>query len=232
MGVGAWHGCRIFWPVCGGANCSVFNRCLRLDDGTEYPGRIVFLGHQIGSFIGVWLGGWLYDRSGSYDLVWWLGVGLGILCAGGIVSAVIWRSRKGGQDVSGLGVPPHETALQALEALVAEDLIKKGDVKQFYQRISNILRHYIESRFCLRATEQTTEEFLTDLTGGDRLSDRHSTLLEAFLTHCDLVKFAEHQPATRDIQKTFDHCRGFITDTTTPAERPARRVDEPGQGNH
>ena len=39
---------------------------------------IVFLGHQIGSFIGVWLGGWLYDRSGTYDAVWWLGVVLAV----------------------------------------------------------------------------------------------------------------------------------------------------------
>jgi len=35
----------------------------------------------LGSFIGVWLGGWLYDRSGSYDMVWWLGVALGVMAA-------------------------------------------------------------------------------------------------------------------------------------------------------
>jgi predicted MFS family arabinose efflux permease len=32
---------------------------------------IVFLGHQLGSFSGVWLGGYLYDKTGSYDVVWW-----------------------------------------------------------------------------------------------------------------------------------------------------------------
>jgi MFS family permease len=52
--------------------------------GTRYMAMlygIVFLGHQVGSFIGVWLGGWLYDRSGSYDLVWWLGAALGVMAA-------------------------------------------------------------------------------------------------------------------------------------------------------
>ncbi len=52
--------------------------------GTRYMAMlygIVFLGHQLGSFIGVWLGGWLYDRSGSYDAVWWLGVALGLMAA-------------------------------------------------------------------------------------------------------------------------------------------------------
>ena len=50
--------------------------------GTRYMAMlygIVFLGHQIGSFIGVWLGGWLYDRTGTYDAVWWLGVVLAVL---------------------------------------------------------------------------------------------------------------------------------------------------------
>ncbi len=52
--------------------------------GTRYMSLlygIVFLGHQIGGFTGVWLGGWLYDHKGSYDIVWWLGVALGIIAA-------------------------------------------------------------------------------------------------------------------------------------------------------
>lgn len=44
-------------------------------------GGIVFFSHQIGSFLGVWLGGYLYDHFGSYDPVWWLGVGLGLFAA-------------------------------------------------------------------------------------------------------------------------------------------------------
>jgi len=52
--------------------------------GTRYLGMlggIVFFSHQIGSFLGVWLGGYLYDHFGSYDPVWWLGVALGIFAA-------------------------------------------------------------------------------------------------------------------------------------------------------
>ena len=41
----------------------------------------VFLSHQVGSFIGVWLGGRLYDAYGTYDVVWWLSVALGIAAA-------------------------------------------------------------------------------------------------------------------------------------------------------
>ncbi|WP_319530119.1 MFS transporter [uncultured Cohaesibacter sp.] len=41
----------------------------------------VFLSHQIGSFLGVWLGGVLYDRYGSYDVIWWISIALGIFAA-------------------------------------------------------------------------------------------------------------------------------------------------------
>ncbi|MBA3518906.1 MAG: MFS transporter, partial [Rhizobiales bacterium] len=42
---------------------------------------IVFFSHQVGAFLGVWLGGRLYDETGSYDVVWWLGVALGVFAA-------------------------------------------------------------------------------------------------------------------------------------------------------
>ncbi|KDB52773.1 arabinose efflux permease family protein [Sphaerotilus natans subsp. natans DSM 6575] len=44
-------------------------------------GGFVFLSHQVGSFLGVWLGGRLYDATGSYDVVWWLAVALGVFAA-------------------------------------------------------------------------------------------------------------------------------------------------------
>jgi len=49
--------------------------------GTRYMATLygfVFVSHQVGSFIGVWLGGRLYDQFGSYDIVWWLSVALGV----------------------------------------------------------------------------------------------------------------------------------------------------------
>ena len=52
--------------------------------GLRYMGTLyglVFLSHQIGSFVGVWLGGDFYDRFGSYDVVWWVGIGTGFLSA-------------------------------------------------------------------------------------------------------------------------------------------------------
>ena len=52
--------------------------------GLRYMGTlygIVFLSHQLGSFMGIWLGGWMYDLYGTYDAVWWVGVAVGALSA-------------------------------------------------------------------------------------------------------------------------------------------------------
>jgi MFS family permease len=42
---------------------------------------IVFFSHQVGGFLGVWLGGRLFDATGSYDVVWWISLGLGVFAA-------------------------------------------------------------------------------------------------------------------------------------------------------
>ena len=52
--------------------------------GLRYMGTlygIVFLSHQLGSFMGVWLGGRMYDLTGDYTLVWWIGIGVGAFSA-------------------------------------------------------------------------------------------------------------------------------------------------------
>lgn len=52
--------------------------------GLRYMGTLyglVFFSHQLGGFMGVWLGGSLYDAFGNYNLVWWIGVGVGALSA-------------------------------------------------------------------------------------------------------------------------------------------------------
>lgn len=117
--------------------------------------------------------------------------------------------------------PPHLRAYQALDLLLASELLARGEVKPFHFAVSDILRHYIEERFALQAPERTTEEFLADL---GRLADQpglirhpHRLLLREFLTHCDLVKFAEHHPGETEITRMVALCRQFIAETE-PAE--------------
>ncbi len=154
-------------------------------------------------------------------MVWiWAGVVAAVLIiilpAAFFIAKYLWNKNNNVQAER----PAHEHAYRALEALVREDLIGKGQIKLFYQRISRILRQYIELRFGLHAPEQTTEEFLAGIDKGNQLPEKYNPLLKNFLVHCDLVKFAEHQPTTEDIQKTFDSCKAFIAETkmADPAE--------------
>src|SRR5262249_48787669 len=50
---------------------------------------IVFLSHQVGSFAGLWMAGYLYDRTQSYDAMWWISIALGLFAA-----AVHWPIRE------------------------------------------------------------------------------------------------------------------------------------------
>ncbi|NOZ23557.1 MAG: protein BatD [Planctomycetes bacterium] len=146
--------------------------------------------------------GWLYAAIAG---------GIAMLAA--IVGFVIWRRRRASEAGRVPALPPHEVAFLLLEKLLSEGLIEAGETKLFYQRLTDILRHYIENRFGLHAPERTTEEFLSDLRNRDTLENDHKKLLREFLSHCDLVKFAEHRPANEEIQKAFDACKRFIVET-------------------
>ncbi len=67
-------------------------------------GGIVFLFHQLGSFCGGWLGGWVYDRTGSYDLVWQISIALSLMAA-----ALNWPIRE--LPVERLSVPAGTSAV-------------------------------------------------------------------------------------------------------------------------
>ncbi|MCW5979441.1 MAG: hypothetical protein KIT09_15295 [Bryobacteraceae bacterium] len=152
------------------------------------------------------LSGWVYFL---------LGLSAATLAFG---AYALWRRRNAAKKARA-ALPAHESALAALRKLMAEDLIGKGQAKLFYQRVSAILRHYIEDRFALRAPERTTEEFLNDLRNNQALLSRQKELLKRFLEHCDMVKFAEYQPSRAEVDDTLNTCAQFIAETR-PLESP------------
>lgn len=149
---------------------------------------------------------------------WWIWV----LSVSGIIAGVIFwlnRRRQQAEELVRFFKPAHEIAYDRLRALVEQDLVKAGKMKEFYERISDILRHYIEHRFELRAPERTTEEFLAELTSANVLGKPDQDRLGEFLQHCDLVKFAKYNPTTEQIQKTFDLVKDFIETTKSDEKK-------------
>jgi hypothetical protein len=147
----------------------------------------------------------------------WLLVGVGTAVA--VILAVViylWQRRRSRVMPPPPPLPPHLVAYQALDRLLAAGLLRQGDLQQFYATLSDILRHYIEQRFGLRAPERTTEEFLLELqTVGSGLvaNTSHRLLLRDFLTRCDLVKFARETPAHSEAEEAVEICRRFVRET-------------------
>jgi hypothetical protein len=151
-------------------------------------------------------------RRGLPPWVWI--VASGLVSAGLLVGVWWWyRHRQRAAAVPLVQRPAHMLALAALEHLQRQDLITQERIEEFYVRVSTILRRYIELRFGLRAPEQTTEEFLVSALATGGLIAAHRDLLEAFLQHCDLVKFARHRPMPNDMEETFESAKNFVEHT-------------------
>lgn len=148
--------------------------------------------------------------------LWWAGGGLLVVAA---VVVIVWLIRRWRRPGRVPAVPPHEWAFDQLRALIDAQLVEQGQVQEFYYRLSEIVRVYIELRFGLMAPERTTEEFLLEAHASRALSAEHKSRLSAFLQACDLVKFARYAPATEEVEQVFGAARDFIEQTAVPAER-------------
>lgn len=109
--------------------------------------------------------------------------------------------------------PAHEIAYEQLETLRLKDYIGRGLIKEYYTEVSDIIRHYLENRFRLKAPEMTTEEFLASARDAAELANEHKNLLKEFLLCCDLVKFAKYAPLPDEVNSIFDSAKHFIDQT-------------------
>jgi len=107
---------------------------------------------------------------------------------------------------------PHEIALEEIEAS-RKQFAAGGEVKDYYVKISDSIRRYIEGAFSLKAPEMTTQEFLSSLKGSSKLQSSHKDLLVIFMETCDLVKFAKYKPAMNDIENIFNTAKKFIDES-------------------
>jgi len=165
---------------------------------------------------------------------WWLWA-LIVLGVAVVPAAWLLLRRRRAKKLVRIFRPAHELAYARLRALVAESLVEQGRIKEFYERISGVLRYYIEDRFDLHAPERTTEEFLAELRYAQVLAPTDKSVLEEFLTHCDLVKFAKHAPTTDQVQRTFDLVKDFIEKTRSEERKvdvtdKMGAADAPGRG--
>jgi uncharacterized membrane protein len=127
------------------------------------------------------------------------------------------KKRKKPQEIIIPPRPAHEIAYEALRELMNRDYLKAGKVREYYFELSDIVRHYIEDRFQLKAPEMTTEEFLATLKYSGVLNKEQKGDVRDFLSHCDMVKFAKYLPDQREIELSYDSARRLIDGTKETA---------------
>jgi hypothetical protein len=103
---------------------------------------------------------------------------------------------------------PREIALGELEQIRPE--IQNMNPYQFSIRVSDILRRYVTQQYGVPATRQTSIEFLTAAAKAPSFSADDKSLLEDFLSRCDLIKFAKYEATTSDSEVLLEEAISFV----------------------
>lgn len=128
-----------------------------------------------------------------------------------IVLIKIYRNRKNQPKIP--LKTPYEIAIEELIRLQHQHLVEHNQVKEYYFKLSIIIRKYLEGRFAINAPTQTTEEFFKIVSKNDVLKTEYKLSLQAFLNNCDFVKFAKYMPEKEEIEKTYNSAKDFIEST-------------------
>lgn len=158
----------------------------------------------------------LSDDLAYYDLKalesvprnWWLVLAYALAAAAGL-ALLIWairlwvlRPKKSRAPQPEPALSPEAWALQALAQLEAQDFLPKGQIKSFYSELIDILRHYLEREYALKAMESTAEE-LSQALAELSLPEEHKRSLKSALQRSALVKFAKALPALGESETDF-----------------------------
>jgi len=157
---------------------------------------------------------------------------LGVLALAAILGVAVRLAMKVRTQVQLARMSPRERALKELSRLLAQDLVNRDLVKDFYVELTFIVRRYIERAHSVRAPEQTTEEFLAAVSADPRFRAEVISTLRDFLEASDLVKFAGHRPPPRAVDSAVNTARDYVeTDAAgpapsgTPSGEPAKEED-------
>ena len=131
------------------------------------------------------------------DYLWilWLVLGIALLIAliGVVIYLILKKKKKGYIFTPPVVLPPHTRALAELEKLKEEKIWQQGRIKEFYTRLTDILRVYIYEREGINAMEMTSGEILNEVRKVAEVDSVYENLKQVLSTG-DLVKFAKYAP--------------------------------------
>lgn len=119
----------------------------------------------------------------------------------------------------------HIIAFRSLDSLKDEKLWQQGRVKEYYSKLTEAVRVYIEDRYEIPAMESTTDEIIEAFKGEDYLDKELKGKLFDTLTSADFVKFAKATPLADENERSLDFAYQFVT-KTKPVEVVPEEEDE------
>ncbi len=147
---------------------------------------------------------------------WWILLGAALIAA---AIFVYFRWLRPGRKPKAKKVePPYEAAMRQFKILGDEHLCEKGQEKEFYTRLTDILRTYLERRFNIYAMEMTSTQIIEAIHRNEE-TNPNKELVERILRMADFVKFAKARPLPEDNIKSLAQAIKFVEDTK-PVEKP------------
>lgn len=125
-------------------------------------------------------------------------------------------------------VPPYNLAMMELTKLNQQRLCERGEEKEYYTRLTDILRVYLYGRFNINAMEMTSSQIVEALTHNDETKDSEQ-MMRQILEIADFVKFAKVRPLPEDNKLAMDSALRFV-ENTKPVEQP-KSADETTPSN-
>ena len=153
---------------------------------------------------------YLPDFIVDYGL--WILAVIIVLAIGGYFAYVMTKKKNPFAASAPKPVPPYERAIDELNKLRGEKLCENGQEKEFYTRLTDILRTYLHGRFGVNAMEMTSTQIRHAIQSNEetRLSKAN---MERVLETADFVKFAKVRPLPDDNVKAFNSAIQFVEDT-------------------
>jgi hypothetical protein len=162
------------------------------------------------------------------------GIWLIILLTVGVLGISIWYFLKR-RKITKAALPklplrdPFEVAEEELKALREGGLPEGSMVKNFYVRLSEIVRRIIEAACAVSAVEQTTLEIMESLERSSRGTADYRDRLASLLDRCDFVKFAKYLPTKPELETALQDALQFLEDSRRmAAQGQAKIAGEPG----
>lgn len=142
---------------------------------------------------------------------WYIPVGVAVLVAALLFIFYRWRKSKK-EPQPEVKLPAHVIALHHLDDLANKKLWTKGQTKEHFVELIQIIRIYIENRYGVRAREKTTQEIINGLRL-EAITEEQKRKLRNLLSLADLVKFAKEQPLDEDNENSLKKAYEFVEET-------------------